>query len=43
VEFIGFKATIMKALIHAPGDGFQPTRLSVLSCLGTRDAKFAKD
>jgi hypothetical protein len=28
--FIGFKATMMKVLIHAPGDGFQVMRLLAL-------------
>ena len=28
-EFIGFRATMMKALIHAPGDGLQRMKLSV--------------
>jgi hypothetical protein len=37
---IGFRAITKKALIHAPGDGFQLTRLLVLSCFGT--ARIAK-
>jgi hypothetical protein len=33
--FIGFKATMMKALIHAPGDGFQVMKLLVLCAVDT--------
>jgi hypothetical protein len=38
-ETIGFRVTMKRALIHVPGDGFQPMRLLVLFYFGTRGAK----
>jgi hypothetical protein len=38
VVIFGFKAITKKALIHAPGDGFQPMKLLALCCLDTNEA-----
>jgi hypothetical protein len=40
VEFIGFRATMMKALIHASGDGYPAMKSLALLGLDTSGAEF---
>jgi hypothetical protein len=40
VAFFGFKAITKKALIHAPGVGYQPMKLLALCCLDTKEQEF---